>query len=180
MVTELVFTSLSTEATSHLGWLIGQVATPNLVLALDGELGTGKTALVRGLAVGLDVEDAVSSPTYTLMHSYRGRLELFHFDAWMEGREAAFLDGGGAEWFTSGGVAVVEWASRVIRHLPADRLELKLSHQGQLLFDEEGQLDPRQERGIKLHATGPATAALLSALAPKIRSDSGFRFPAEG
>jgi tRNA threonylcarbamoyl adenosine modification protein YjeE len=149
------------------------------VIGLDGELGTGKTALVRGLAAGLEIEDAVTSPTYTLMHSYPGRLELFHFDAWMEGREAAFLDGGGSEWFTSGGVAVVEWASRVARFLPEDRLELELSHQGQLLFDEDGQLDPAQERGIRLRATGPSTEALLDALRPEIRGYAGFRVPKE-
>lgn len=154
----------------RLGVLIGECVGSGAVLALDGELGTGKTTLVRGLARGLGVSEPVSSPTYTLMHSYPGRLELFHFDAWMQGREAAFLDGGGAEWFHSGGVAVVEWASRVSEYLPVDRLEIELSHRGTPRFDDEGQLDPDQERGCRMRALGPGSRALLDQLRPRLEA----------
>jgi tRNA A37 threonylcarbamoyladenosine biosynthesis protein TsaE len=128
---------------------------------------------VRGLAAGLEIEDAVTSPTYTLMHSYPGRLELFHFDAWMEGREAAFLEGGGAEWFTAGGVSVVEWASRVPLFLPADHLEVRLFHVGALGFDEEGQVGPDQKRRILLVAHGPDSEALLAAVSTYLEPLSG-------
>lgn len=167
----IALTSPSREDTERLGWLIGQSVGADAVVALDGEMGAGKTTLVRGIAAGLGVTEPVSSPTYTLMHSYPGRLELFHFDAWMEGREAAFLDGGGAEWFHQGGVSVVEWASRVRAYLPADRLELQLLHQGAPQFDEEGLLDERQERGVRLRALGPASQLLLEALVDRIHAD---------
>jgi tRNA threonylcarbamoyladenosine biosynthesis protein TsaE len=164
MAAELNLLSVSVEATEALAEQLGRRLAPDMVIALDGDLGTGKTAFTRGLARGLQVEDPVSSPTYTLMHSYPGRLELYHFDAWMEGREAAFLDGGGAEWFRAGGVAVVEWADRVLAWLPAERLEVRLSHRGRPEVDEEGNVAPDAGRGIQLRALGPLHAALLEGL----------------
>lgn len=172
MGAELKLLSRSGEATFELGRLLGRAAPPGLVVALDGELGTGKTTLVRGLAEGLEVQDPVSSPTYTLMNSYRGRLELLHFDAWMEGRETAFLDGGGAEWFHSGGVAVVEWGQRVQAFLPADRLEVVLLHRGTLAFDEDGQLE--SDREVRLKALGEVSSALLEQLPARLGATRGL------
>lgn len=127
---ERAWISRDVEATEALGAAIGRAAIPGLVIALDGELGAGKTCFVRGLARGLDVQDEVSSPTYALMASHAGRLPLHHFDAWMEGRERAFLADGGAEWLDGASVAAVEWASRVTGSLPAERLEIHLAHAG--------------------------------------------------
>ncbi|MCY2958587.1 MAG: tRNA (adenosine(37)-N6)-threonylcarbamoyltransferase complex ATPase subunit type 1 TsaE [Planctomycetota bacterium] len=127
---ERTWISRDPEATEALGEAIGRRAAPGLVVALDGDLGAGKTCFVRGLARGLDVEATVSSPTYALMASYAGRLPLHHFDAWMEGRERAFLADGGAEWLDGRGVAAVEWSGRVVDALPSERLEIALSHVG--------------------------------------------------
>lgn len=121
-------TSESPETTQAIAAAIGARLAGGDVLALIGEMGAGKTTLVRGLLRGLEGdEEQVSSPTYTLMHEYAGRLPLRHFDAWMEEREEAFLVGGGAEWLsTESGVAVIEWAGRVAEHLPEQHLELEL------------------------------------------------------
>ena len=117
------------EATEALGAALGELAEAGDVLALHGELGAGKTALVRGLARGLGLEEGVASPTYILMDAHQGgRLPLFHFDAWMEGREKALFLDGGDEWLRAGGVAVVEWAGRVGAWLPTPRLEVELRH----------------------------------------------------
>lgn len=156
--------SAQSAATEALGERLGQLAQPDQVIALVGDLGAGKTTLVRGLGRGLELEAAISSPTYTLMHTYPGRLELYHFDAWMEGREAAFLDGGGREWFEAGGVAVVEWAERVSQALPADVLWLRLGHTSAPRFDADGHPDPEQARSVALEARGARSAALLEAL----------------
>jgi tRNA threonylcarbamoyladenosine biosynthesis protein TsaE len=132
-----VFLSRSPEATEALGAALALAIEADALLraegvavALDGELGAGKTALTRGVARGLGAQDCVHSPSFTLMHTYEGRLPIYHFDAWMEGRESAFLDGGGAEWLESGGVALIEWAQRVEAWLPRPRLELLLEHVG--------------------------------------------------
>lgn len=127
---EQVFDCDSPEATGELAAALGCAVEAGCVIALDGDLGSGKTCFVRGLARGLEVTDPVSSPTYTLQHAYRGRLDLYHFDAWMQGRERAFLLDGGAEWFDAGGVCVIEWAERVRELLPAPRLEVLLEHRG--------------------------------------------------
>lgn len=130
-----VFLSHSTEATETFGAALGNAIEAavalrgsGVALALDGELGAGKTALARGVARGLGAADRVHSPSFTLMHTYAGRLPIYHFDAWMEGRERAFLEGGGAEWLESGGVAIIEWASRVAAWLPRPRLDLRMEH----------------------------------------------------
>lgn len=130
MAEPLRVASRSVEETEDLAAALGERLRPGDVLALDGELGAGKTAFVRGLARGLGVEGPVSSPTYILMNVYSGRLELYHFDAWMEGREQAFLADGGGEWLRADGVAVVEWAERVADWLPRPRLGVRLAHAG--------------------------------------------------
>lgn len=120
------------EETEELAAALGRLLPAGAVVTLDGELGSGKTCFVRGLARGLGTPEPVSSPTYTLMHEYRGgRLPLFHFDAWMSGREAAFLADGGAEALHADGVAVLEWGSRVAEYLPATRLEVRIEHAGE-------------------------------------------------
>lgn len=116
-------------ATLRLGRAIGSSASAGALLALSGDLGAGKTTLVRGLADGLGVPGTVSSPTYTLMQLHEGgRLPLSHFDAWMEGREKAYLADGADEFLAADGVAVIEWAERVEDWLPVDRLGLELLH----------------------------------------------------
>ena len=160
MAAERSFATHSAEATELLAEHLGAGLQAGAVVALDGELGSGKTTFVRGLCRGLGVapDEQVSSPTYTLMHEYRGRLPVYHFDAWMEGREEAFLAGGGAEWLHAGGVSVVEWAARVREWLPEPRLEVRLSHVGP------------SERRLELALVGehPALAALVAALPQEI------------
>ena len=122
--------SASPQATEALGAALAGLARPGLVVALDGELGAGKTCFVRGFARGLGVVDAVSSPSFTLMHEYPGRLTLYHLDAWMQERGEAFLEDGGTEWLRTDGVAIVEWAERIAAWLPDERLSIRLSHVG--------------------------------------------------
>ncbi len=122
--------SRSPDATRALGEALGRALEPGTLVALEGDLGAGKTAFVQGLARGLDVADPVTSPTYALMQTYEGRLALHHFDAYMEGRERALLLDGGLEWMHAGGVAAVEWADRVADVLPRPRIAVRLSHAG--------------------------------------------------
>ena len=123
------FRSLSAEGTEALGHALGEAVPAGTVLTLDGDLGAGKTTFVRGLALGLGIEEGVASPTYTLMQQHDGgRLPLFHFDAWMEGREKALLADGADEFLGTNGVAVIEWAGRVAPWLPSPRLAVRLRH----------------------------------------------------
>lgn len=130
MAPERAFLSRSERATRALARDLGRTLESGDVVALEGDLGSGKTTFVRGLAEGLDVEEPVQSPTYTLMLSYEGRVALHHLDAYMEGRERAFLLDGGAEWLGEGGVSVVEWSERVADLLPEPRVVVRLKHRG--------------------------------------------------
>jgi len=124
------FLTDSQAATEALGEELGRSLFPGALLVLDGQLGSGKTAFVRGLARGLGVVERVSSPTYALLQTYPGRLELAHLDAWMEGRERAFLLDGGLEALQPGGVTVIEWGERVLDVLPPTRLRARFEHAG--------------------------------------------------
>ena len=125
MGAERCLLSLGEDATEAVGAALGADCRPGTVIALTGDLGAGKTCLVRGLARGLGIHEGVASPTYTLMQAHEGgRLPLYHFDAWMEGREKAWLAEGGGAWLRDEGVAVIEWAGRVRDWLPEPRLEV--------------------------------------------------------
>ena len=87
--------SNAAETTELLGEELGRALSPGALLALVGELGSGKTTLVRGLARGLGSEAAVLSPTFTRMRVLPGRLPLYHFDAWRGGAEELFAEGNG-------------------------------------------------------------------------------------
>jgi len=155
--TARVLVSRSPEATEALGEALGRAAFPGLLLTLDGDLGAGKTCFVRGLARGLEVTDPVSSPTFALMNEYEGRLPLVHCDAWMEGRERAFLADGGVERL-EGAVGVVEWGARVADQLPGPHLRVRLDHRG------AGELATTRRLELGLSAPDPRLEALLAGL----------------
>jgi len=108
------FISHSPAETEALGERWGRAAERGLVLALSGDLGAGKTQLVKGLARGLGVTARVHSPTFTLVNEYGGgRLKLFHLDLYRLETRAQILSAGIGEFLSPDGVAVIEWAERL-------------------------------------------------------------------
>ena len=108
------FISHSPAATESLGEAWGRAAQNGLVIALSGDLGAGKTQLVRGLARGLGVTARVHSPTFTLVNEYGGgRLKLFHLDLYRLETAAQIFSAGVEEFLSPDGVAVIEWAERL-------------------------------------------------------------------
>ncbi len=109
---ELVTTS--PEQTRALGRLLGEILPPAALLLLTGDLGAGKTCFVQGLARGLQVpeDEAVTSPTFTLMNQYAGRIPLYHFDLYRLEGLGDLMDLGFEEYLHGDGVSVVEWAER--------------------------------------------------------------------
>lgn len=97
------------------------------VVALIGELGAGKTCFVQGLAAGCGVTEPVTSPTYTLVHEYRGTRPLTHIDLYRVGSVPEALDLGLDEYAAGPGVTVLEWADRVASWLPARAWEVRLA-----------------------------------------------------
>ncbi|GBD02679.1 tRNA threonylcarbamoyladenosine biosynthesis protein TsaE [bacterium HR18] len=120
------------EATRALGKHLARRLHPGDVVALYGELGSGKTQLVKGIAEGLGIPEAeVNSPTFTLLHIYLGgRLPLYHFDAYRLRQLEEFYALGYEEYFFGEGVSIVEWAERIEPLLPPYALRLHLEHLG--------------------------------------------------
>lgn len=117
------------EATERLGERLGKGLRAGAVLALVGEVGAGKTTLVRGLARGLALErpEDVASPTYLLVVEHDGPTRLLHADAYLPAKLEGFLDDGGLEYlFQPEAVAVVEWADRIAAMVPRTALWLAL------------------------------------------------------
>src|SRR5262245_45424709 len=117
-------------ATERMGEALGRRLRPGDAVALVGELGAGKTALAKGLGRGLGVDDAdaIASPTYLVVVEHAGPVRMLHADAYLPQKLAAFLQDGGLEYLTApDAVAVVEWADRVAKALPARTLWVRLS-----------------------------------------------------
>ena len=132
---EAFLTTRHENETEYIGTVLGKVITQPLVIALDGELGTGKTVLVRGAAAGLGVTEQVSSPTFVLLRIYQGRLPVYHFDFYrlQEPEELDYL--GFEELLPGEGVAFVEWAACFADLLPLDRLDITIER----FFDHGGE-----------------------------------------
>ena len=117
-------------ATVRLGEEIARFCRAGDVILLAGELGCGKTTLVRGLARGLGVpeETAVTSPTFAIVHEYPGRLPLFHFDLYRIGGEDELYETGFDDYAAAGGVMAVEWPERLGRMRPEEHLLVTLAY----------------------------------------------------
>ena len=121
----------SEEDTRSLGLEIADALEPGDVVALTGDLGTGKTALTKYIAEGLGVKEEISSPTFTIIKEYKsGRLPLYHFDVYRLGSGEELLDTGAEELLDGDGACVIEWADIVADVLPADSLIVSLNYGG--------------------------------------------------
>lgn len=121
---------LNNEAdTRALGHRIAEAAEPGDVVALIGDLGTGKTALTKYIAEGLGIKGGISSPTFTIVKEYRsGRLPLYHFDVYRLGNGDELIDIGAEEMLDGDGLCVIEWADIVADVLPEDALAIRLDY----------------------------------------------------
>ena len=95
-----------------------------VVIAMYGELGAGKTAFVRGLARGLEVDGAVTSPTFTIVNELYGKRDLFHFDMYRLGSADELFDIGWEDYLDRGGVCAVEWSENVADALERDTVRV--------------------------------------------------------
>ena len=125
--------SNSPTETMAFGRRLGSLLGAGDIVALVGPLGSGKTTLTKGIALGLGVEEPrwVTSPTFVLVHQYEGRLPIYHVDAYRLKGEAEAEALGTEEIFFGDGVAIVEWAERIAGALPRERLEIALDIKGE-------------------------------------------------
>jgi len=122
--------SKSSEDTFRIGAIIGAGADKGDIVALIGDLGTGKTRLTQGIAAGLEVPAAypITSPTFTLINEYPGRFVLYHFDIYRLEGSKDLEDMGYEDYFYGDGVVVIEWAERIRDILPEGVLFINLAY----------------------------------------------------
>ena len=114
------FESNSYEETQKFAEEFSKTLKAGDVLCMYGDLGVGKTAFVQGLAKGLGIDEPITSPTFTIVNEYSGRLPLYHFDVYRISCEEEMEDTGYEEYFYGEGVCLVEWAELVKELIPAD------------------------------------------------------------
>lgn len=155
MTNPLCFHSHSEADTQQFADLLASHLTPGLLIALDGQLGAGKTHFTRALchALGCD-ENQVNSPTFVLLQLYTdGRIPVAHFDTWRLADADEFLAIGCEEYLHSPHwLSIVEWASRVSDILPADHLQINILHTG------------TNSRTFHVTSTGPNSQSLVNSL----------------
>ena len=123
---KLLIISRSPEETASIGKIIGEHLCPGDIVALNGELGSGKTCLTQGIAIGLEVPEqyAITSPTFTLINEYPGKMPLYHFDLYrilnIQDMESTGYD----EYFFGKGVSVIEWADRMTDMFPPETISI--------------------------------------------------------
>jgi tRNA threonylcarbamoyladenosine biosynthesis protein TsaE len=117
---------LKEEDTIKLGEALGRLLEPGDIVALKGELGAGKTVLVKGIAKGLDVKEDPNSPTFVIMNVYMGRVPLYHFDLYRVSAKEELEGIGYEDYFFSDGVTVVEWADRAEEIFPESTIEIEI------------------------------------------------------
>lgn len=122
--------------TESFGVKIGEFAEPGDIITLEGDLGAGKTTLTQFIGLGLQVPKScyITSPTFSLLHEYPGRLPMYHFDMYRL-QEEEIYDLGFEDYFYGEGLCVIEWPNRMGDLIPADRLHIDLK-----LLDENSRM----------------------------------------
>jgi tRNA threonylcarbamoyladenosine biosynthesis protein TsaE len=143
----------STEATKAVAAVVAEHVRPGDLLLLVGDLGAGKTTFAQGFARALGVEETVTSPTFTLVRTYPGRLRMHHVDVYRLDRMTEVNDLALGELIDSNGVTLIEWGDAILAALPPAYLEVRLE-----LVDEA------DDRDINVRAVGQAWQARLAAL----------------
>ena len=117
--------------TEKVGEDFAKTCRPGTVIAMFGDLGAGKTAFVRGLAKGLGLHARVSSPTFTIVNEYQGKIPLFHFDMYRLGSSDELFDIGWEDYLNRGGICAVEWSENVEDAFDADTLRVTIDKLGE-------------------------------------------------
>ena len=176
---KVVFQSKSTSETIQIGKRVGSLLLQGDVVALVGELGTGKTQFIKGLAARVGVGDThyVSSPSFTLINEYTGRTPLYHIDLFRLKSEKEARELGLEEYFSEG-ITAIEWADKIPSYLPKEMLFIHITYTGKntrsLEIIGKGK---RYEELVELIKDEPHTSKSKSKIKSKKIRTSNFKIP---
>jgi tRNA threonylcarbamoyladenosine biosynthesis protein TsaE len=142
--------SHSPEQTQLLGKRLGEIVLEGDVLLLEGELGTGKTCLIQGIANGLGIKQYAFSPSFVLIREYYGRLPLYHIDLYRLNNVEEINGLGLEEYLYGNGICVIEWAKKGLPVLPSDYLLIELNYVSTNETQRNISLCPRGKRYLDL------------------------------
>jgi tRNA threonylcarbamoyladenosine biosynthesis protein TsaE len=116
----------NTDATINLGIKLGNLIKPGDIICLNGDLGTGKTHFTKGVAKGLGIYDQVTSPTFTIVNEYTGRLKLYHFDVYRVNTSDEIEAIGFDEYIFSDAVSIIEWSNYIEELIPVEHIDVEI------------------------------------------------------
>ena len=112
--------------TEEFGMKLGNLLKTGDILCLNGDLGAGKTTLTKSIGLGLGVTDYITSPTFALINEYTGRIPVYHFDVYRLENVDELYDLGFDEYFYGKGISIIEWAEKIEKLLPKERIVLNI------------------------------------------------------
>ena len=132
----MIFETYSADETYQLGYEIGQKAQAGQVYTLVGDLGVGKTVFTQGMAKGLEIDEPISSPTFTIVQVYdEGRMPFYHFDVYRIGDISEMDEIGYEDYIYGEGVSLIEWANLIEEILPKERVSITIEKDLEKGFD---------------------------------------------
>ncbi|MGR3176619.1 MAG: tRNA (adenosine(37)-N6)-threonylcarbamoyltransferase complex ATPase subunit type 1 TsaE [Candidatus Anammoxibacter sp.] len=150
--------------TRKFGELLGRLLESGLVVAITGPLGAGKTYFVKGLASGLGIKDSrvVTSPTFTIVNEYCGRIPIYHIDAYRLTSVNEMYDLGCDEMLSGDGVTIIEWADKVEECLPGNIIKVAMAY------------ETKSERTINIFSSGTENENILEQFKKAIKTNLGI------
>lgn len=132
----MIYETFSPEETFALGKKLGEEARPGAVYTLTGDLGVGKTVFAQGIAAGLGIEEAICSPTFTIVQVYEeGRMPFYHFDVYRIGDIEEMGEIGYEDYFYGDGLSLIEWSNLIQEILPEKRTDIVIEKDLEKGFD---------------------------------------------
>lgn len=149
--------------TEKVGYTLGKLLSGGEVLCMTGDLGAGKTTMTQSIAKGLEVEDYVTSPTFTIINEYKGRFSLYHFDVYRINDVDEMYDLGYEEYFYSDGVSIIEWADIIEEILPKERLNIEINKK-----------DNNESREIIISGSGNKYLNIIEKMKEELKKDENL------
>lgn len=138
------------EDTICLGIKLGKILQKGDLVAINGDLGTGKTCFIKGIAIGLKSKDEVTSPSFSIIKEYSAKIPIFHFDLYRLDKSEEIEGLGYEEYFYGEGVTLIEWANKIKHYLPEKLLSVNILMDSDNLFSRKINFEVKGERYKKV------------------------------